>query len=146
VIEEDEGTHHAALAILETLPDTTAYVDSTLIKALMPELESALTADLTASVWADMTCAPGEASVIRICCARAGRFKQASLPALWRISKSTSTAGILGRDPKRLGARATMVMKSIVTSSKNTRGLTERLNRMGEKDLAAAVAEWRSKK
>jgi hypothetical protein len=46
---------HAGLILLETLPDTRAYLGSPLAKLLRDDMKRAILEDLKATAWADRT-------------------------------------------------------------------------------------------
>jgi hypothetical protein len=137
--EQAEG-RHAALILLETLPDTRNYLGSALAKLLRADMKRTLTEDLKASAWADCSCPMGETAVIAAGINRAGRFKELALPVLWEIAEENRKSD----DPvlRRSGLHALRAIFAIHRAAKEREALRAKLSELGEKALVAKLEEW----
>lgn len=137
--EQAEG-RHAALILLEALPDTRAYLGTALAKLLRADMKRTLTEDLKASAWADCSCPLGETAVIAAGIKRACRFKELSLPVLWEIAEENgkSDDAIL----KRSSLHAKRAIFGICRAAKDGESLRAKLSELGEKVLVAKLEEW----
>ena len=138
---------HAALLMLQELPDTREYLGKPLAAALRPEIQQLLAQDLKSVAWADIHCVPGEATVIAFGLRHARRFKQISLPALWEISqaKPNEGSGMEQTIQERMKKHALRVLWDIYKGSKDPQEFKRRLADLGEKALVAQLDEWEKK-
>jgi len=131
---------HAALILLEALPDTRGYLGSALAKLLRDDMKRALTEDLKASAWADCSCPLGETAVIEAGIKRACRLKELSLPVLWEVAQENAKSE--DQITKRSGLHALRAVFQIHRAAKDRESLRAKLGELGEKALVAKLEEW----
>lgn len=124
-----------ALICLEAEPSTANLLGTPFANEVETAMLNSIRTDLSAGVWADLHCVAGESVVVAACMQRAARYKEISIPLLWKLSQSAD-AGADKTSSDRLARHAYTVLKRVCRASNDKTFLIARLRKLGLDELA----------